>query len=400
MSTTDESVPITQSNNVSTLSEEETRKILTPFAFEVDKTLFGTALASPTKRALAISIDMIFVALLSDTPGEILALVIAITLYRLGSKQRAVKLGKVKGNKRRKLLRIFAVFIVFIVLLNLLPSLFNQSFIGTQQTENFVTNTVVNSSELEMSMGQAIAFSALTAGLLLTVNNSECIELFCWKEELSPLVKEFSSFNLKDEIVSDSVKEIVEATALDKVKRDLLEAHLINTYQQALLAVQNEVKIQADSKVQDKLVGSTDSVDEIKLQSSQEIADNLLDISEKEQEKEPDKEKRPVYSIMEWIKGIIEDLGLGFGWAAFYFTVFTSLWHGQTPGKKIAGIRVLQLDGTPLSMWDSFGRYGGYGAGIATGLLGFIQIFWNANRQAIQDQISATVVIDDRKLNK
>ena len=100
---------------------------------------------------------------------------------------------------------------------------------------------------------------------------------------------------------------------------------------------------------------------------------------------------------MEWLKGIIEDLGLGFGWAAFYFTVFTAVWHGQTPGKKALGIRVFQLDGTPLSMWDSFGRYGGYGAGLATGLLGFIQVFWNANRQAIQDQISATVVIDDRK---
>tara|TARA_B110000208_G_scaffold191005_1_gene256445 strand:- start:2316 stop:2771 length:456 start_codon:yes stop_codon:yes gene_type:complete len=111
----------------------------------------------------------------------------------------------------------------------------------------------------------------------------------------------------------------------------------------------------------------------------------------------PTEEKPPVYSIMEWLKGIIEDLGLGFGWAAFYFTVFTAVWHGQTPGKKALGIRVFQLDGTPLSMWDSFGRYGGYGAGLATGLLGFIQVFWNANRQAIQDQISATVVIDDRK---
>ncbi|MCW8832829.1 MAG: RDD family protein, partial [Colwellia sp.] len=52
---------------------------------------------------------------------------------------------------------------------------------------------------------------------------------------------------------------------------------------------------------------------------------------------------------------------------------------------------------TPLSLWDSFGRYGGYGAGLATGLLGFIQIYWDPNRQAIHDKISATVVIDLRQ---
>ena len=87
-------------------------------------------------------------------------------------------------------------------------------------------------------------------------------------------------------------------------------------------------------------------------------------------------------------------MGLGFGWAAFYFTVFTAWFDGQTLGKKLLRIRVIQLDGTKLSLWDSFGRYGGYGAGFATGLLGFLKIFWDANRQAIQDKISATVVID------
>ena len=75
-----------------------------------------------------------------------------------------------------------------------------------------------------------------------------------------------------------------------------------------------------------------------------------------------------MYKGLAWLKGLVEDLGLGFGWAAFYFTMFTALWYGQTPGKKLFNIRVIQLDGTPLSVWDSFGRYGGYGAGIATGL--------------------------------
>jgi uncharacterized RDD family membrane protein YckC len=38
---------------------------------------------------------------------------------------------------------------------------------------------------------------------------------------------------------------------------------------------------------------------------------------------------------------------------------------------------------------------GGYAAGFATGLLGFAQVFWDANRQGIHDRIVGTVVIMD-----
>ena len=102
---------------------------------------------------------------------------------------------------------------------------------------------------------------------------------------------------------------------------------------------------------------------------------------------------KPVISILQWGKGIIQDLGLGFGWAAVYFTLFSLLWRGQTPGKKVCNIRVVSLNGEPIGMLDCFGRCGGYGAGFATGLLGFLQVYWDPSRQAIQDKISATVVI-------
>ena len=49
----------------------------------------------------------------------------------------------------------------------------------------------------------------------------------------------------------------------------------------------------------------------------------------------------------------------------------------------------------PASM-SSFSRFGGYAAGLATGLLGFLQILWDPNRQGIQDQIAGTVVIRER----
>ncbi|WP_462163727.1 RDD family protein [Pseudoalteromonas xiamenensis] len=106
--------------------------------------------------------------------------------------------------------------------------------------------------------------------------------------------------------------------------------------------------------------------------------------------------QQPTTSILDYGRDLIEDLGFGFGWAAAYFSLFTLLWDGQTPGKRLLGISVVNLNGKALSLMDSFGRYGGYGAGFATGLMGFLQIYWDPNRQAIQDKISNTVVVRGR----
>jgi len=102
-------------------------------------------------------------------------------------------------------------------------------------------------------------------------------------------------------------------------------------------------------------------------------------------------------SVIDWAQGIVADLGLSFGWAAFYFSVFGTWLDGQTPGKRLFGIKVLRVDGDRLGLWESFGRYGGYSAGLATGLLGFLQVYWDPNRQAIHDKISETVVVDLRR---
>jgi hypothetical protein len=97
--------------------------------------------------------------------------------------------------------------------------------------------------------------------------------------------------------------------------------------------------------------------------------------------------------IRAWLRSIAEDLGLGFGWGAVYFSVFLTWWKGRTPGKRLFGLRVVRLDGQPMSWWGSFERYGGYAAGFATGLLGFAQVYWDPNRQATHDRIAGTVVI-------
>ena len=99
---------------------------------------------------------------------------------------------------------------------------------------------------------------------------------------------------------------------------------------------------------------------------------------------------------LEYLEGIARDLGFGFGSLGLYFTAFLALWNGHTPGKRLLGIRVARVNGEPLGWWDAFSRFGGYAASFLTGLVGFLQIFWDANRQGLHDRIAGTVVLRER----
>lgn len=80
-----------------------------------------------------------------------------------------------------------------------------------------------------------------------------------------------------------------------------------------------------------------------------------------------------------------------------YFTFLTWILRVKTPGKWLMGIRVVPLDGNKLSLWNSFGRAGGYMASVSMGGLGFFEAFWHPNRQTVHDRISGTVVVDERR---
>jgi len=234
--------------------------------------------------------------------------------------------------------------------------------------------------------------------IITEINDSDCKALTCWQSLLTPVVSNAASNNYEVDLTiedNDLIKmcsSISEATELPTAQQIELTNYLFNLYK---TTIQEEIKKEVSYT---QLLKSQDAT----MQTEQHLAESKLGVSSSKEDKltSESKPSKPIYSMIEWLKALIDDLGLGFGWAAFYFTMFTALWQGQTPGKKIMGIKVLQLDGTPLSLWDSFGRYGGYGAGIATGLLGFMQIYWDPNRQAIHDKISATVVIDINKMTK
>ena len=125
-----------------------------------------------------------------------------------------------------------------------------------------------------------------------------------------------------------------------------------------------------------------------------DAADDIQGREERIQELEAQLEEaeRPS-TLFTWIRDAADEAGLVFGWGTIYLTLFLALWGGRTPGKKLFGLRVVRLNGQPLGLFMSLERAGGYAAGLATGLLGFAQVWWDPNRQAIHDKIAETVVV-------
>ena len=107
------------------------------------------------------------------------------------------------------------------------------------------------------------------------------------------------------------------------------------------------------------------------------------------------RQPRPIQWRDDALRGL-HKLGLRFGWAIAYFSLLPFWWQGQTVGKRLFGLRVVELTGKPLGLMTCFGRYGGYAAGLATGGLGFLQVLWDPNRQAVEDKLAHTVVVDLR----
>jgi uncharacterized RDD family membrane protein YckC len=86
-------------------------------------------------------------------------------------------------------------------------------------------------------------------------------------------------------------------------------------------------------------------------------------------------------------------LGVTFGWSGVYFTLLGGALGGRTLGKLVFRTRAVKTNGTPFTFFDAFVRHGGYVAGLAMGMLGFLKLLWEPNRQAVEDRIAGTVVV-------
>jgi uncharacterized RDD family membrane protein YckC len=80
-----------------------------------------------------------------------------------------------------------------------------------------------------------------------------------------------------------------------------------------------------------------------------------------------------------------------------YFIIFEYLWSGSTPGKKVQGIRVIRIDGRPVTLFSSTIRNIVRAVDILGDLypIGLVPMFIDSNNRRLGDFAAGTVVIMD-----
>ena len=99
------------------------------------------------------------------------------------------------------------------------------------------------------------------------------------------------------------------------------------------------------------------------------------------------------------LKTLLILLIFGFQWC--YFNLFEWMWNGQTPGKRLLHLRVIKVDGSPVSGIDVLLR--NLSRPIDTlgpmGLIGLLMIFVSRKAQRLGDLMARTLVIHEVKID-
>lgn len=340
------------------------RDIITPHAFRIAPQLLGLPLAAPRQRAIAIGIDLALVFFLAKTGGVVLAALVAVFVYSwLKNRYRpSSRIGRGLSAPARLILAI----LIFSLAVSVLQPVWERYMPDIDDDDD----DPAPSKALSMSGAEGLAFGATVIAL------KACDDAECRRQAAQGMGAAISETKGDTAVKRDKLDELIDETVADEAERTSLKAAAADSLKQAEAEPGSHQRKNAD-------------------------ADAAIEKPEPSAEEKAAKDNpKPEYSILKQLYGLIDDLGLSAGWAAAYFTFFTTLWAGQTPGKRLMKIRVVHLSGKPMSYWMSFGRYGGYAAGLTTGLLGFLQIYWDPNRQAVQDQLSFTAVIRDVDLSQ
>ena len=312
-------------------TSRDPRTIVTPDAFSVHPPLLGTPLARPWRRGVAVLIDLILVGFITAVTSGVWFILGVVAAAFFFT--RARKPGK--SERASKLFRVFLGCMGVSALSFTVVVFFGLRFLN-QATDDLGAGFSIE--ELAESLGRG-SFSA-SFGDAPPPSASVDEPILAGlddppADQADPAVAELPDLRLAEaiELAEDTIGEL--ERSLGRANRDL-----------------EDTRAELDEALQEGgLVG--------------------------------------------WLTSRVDSFGFGLGWWALYFAILMPWMKGQTPGKRALGVRVVRLDGQPVTWWHAFERAGGYAAGLATGTLGFLQIYWDANRQAIHDKVAGTVVIRD-----
>ena len=343
------------------------RDTVTAYAFEVDQALMGQELATPKRRLAALLIDLLLASLLAALGGVLVGFAVAYIFFRVATRRQVQHPLK---RWARGALTLMGALVLYITVVAVLGGGWSVPFTGDEADESSEPPSEIASERQAASDSvlQAVGQQLAQEGINLSDANLSGVP--------APLV--------------DLLKDVMRSPSERPADERARVVSLLRAYSDAL-AEQDSAR--ADS-LRPEVVTAVAGPQLRRVRQSLDAAENRADDLEDENEDLRERVESP--SLWRLIRSTANDFGLRVGWVGVYFTLFLAWWDGLTPGKRLFGMRVVRLDGSPLTLWLSFERFGGYAAGIATGLLGFAQIFWDPNRQAIHDRIAHTVVVRTR----
>ena len=401
------------------------RSIVTPEAFQVAEELLGMPLATPRRRFAAVVVDLAVIGVLTLVTSSfalILGAVVAAAFIRLSIKQAPVE-GSAFHRAMRFSLGCLGLFIGGVTALIWLAV---GSGVDLEFSDGDAPPSVVTESgEGSVGLRDLAGFLGGSVGLLTAETRDEA------REAMVVVVRRGRAVASSDTDIRGSILEMVpDERSWAEDAPAMLDSIL--ALEGAAPAEPPPDAAEADPEAADPAepasevstpalleeyavllrrqdVADAARLDELRLLLLEQVAADTLTVLENEVTQLQDIAEARLGSVEDlqqaleeaeegggafgWLRSFVDELGFGFGWASLYMTVLLSWWKGQTVGKKLLGIRVVRLDGQPLTWWVAFERAGGYAAGFATGLLGFAQVWWDANRQAIHDRIVGTVVL-------
>ncbi len=86
-------------------------------------------------------------------------------------------------------------------------------------------------------------------------------------------------------------------------------------------------------------------------------------------------------------------ISVGFIIGLLYNTYFWTSNQGQTPGKRVMGLRVVKTNGGNIGVLSAIIRYVGYWINTAIFLLGWIWAIFDGKGQGLHDKLAGTMVV-------